>query len=73
MEQRDPFEPQGTFLGIPYEWRRPTVARFKHRLWNKEDDRIVVPRWYGWGYDFNFHAIGRRLSGKRAGPPTPPS
>lgn len=64
MTSKDPHEPQGYFLGMPYEWRRPTMHRLKHRMWNKEDDRIVVPRWYGWGYDVNLHALGRRVRRK---------
>lgn len=51
----------GRFLGIPYDWRRPTWARFKSRVWNPNDDRIVTPRYYGWGYDLNLNALLRRL------------
>lgn len=51
----------GTFLGIPYDWRRPTRERFKSRLWNVEDQRLVVPRAFGWGYDVNFAELTRRL------------
>ncbi|HEY5693034.1 MAG TPA: hypothetical protein VIR14_00870 [Gaiellaceae bacterium] len=55
----------GKFLGVPYDWRRPTVARFKSRWWNAEDRRIVTPRWYGWGYDFNLYEVARRLRLRR--------
>ena len=24
----------GSFLGIPYDWRRPTWTRIKERMWN---------------------------------------
>jgi hypothetical protein len=51
----------GKFLGIPYDWRRPTVARYKSRWWNTRDRRIVMPRAFGWGYDFNLAEIARRL------------
>jgi Family of unknown function (DUF5808) len=54
-------ERMGKFLGIPYDWRRPTWARYKSRLWNTKDRRIVMPRAFGWGYDFNFAEIARRL------------
>ena len=34
----------GKLLGIPYEWRRPTVARTKARWWNPDDPRLVTPK-----------------------------
>jgi hypothetical protein len=49
------------FLGIPYDWRRPTLERFKKRLWNPDDHRIFTPRVYGWGWTINFYEVGRRL------------
>ncbi|HZR94058.1 MAG TPA: DUF5808 domain-containing protein [Gaiellaceae bacterium] len=51
----------GRFLGIPYDWRRPTGARFKQRLWNRRDNRVFVPKVFGWGWDINFAALARRL------------
>jgi len=50
----------GTFLGVPYDWRRPTLARYKARLWNPDEPRLIVPRAYGWGYDINFARLLRR-------------
>ena len=51
----------GTFLGVPYDWRRPTWERVKSRWWNAIDDRIFTPKSFGWGFDINFHAVLRRL------------
>jgi len=51
----------GKFLGIPYDWRRPTLERYRLRWWNPRDGRIVTPRAFGWGYDFNLYEIARRL------------
>jgi hypothetical protein len=52
---------KGTFLGIPYDWRPPTVARTKSRWWNPEDSRLFTPKAYGWGYDINFaRLLGRK-------------
>ena len=48
---------RGTFLGIPYDWRPPTLARFRRTLWNRDERRILVPKAYGWGYDVNFGAV----------------
>jgi hypothetical protein len=51
----------GKFLGVPYDWRRPTRARYKERLWNPDDPRIFTPRAFGWGCDINFaRLLGRR-------------
>lgn len=51
----------GTFWGMPYDWRKPTLARFKSTMWNPATDRIMVPKDFGWGYSINLHALGRRL------------
>ena len=50
----------GRFLGIPYDWRRPTVARLKHRWWNPDDRRLFTPRSCGWGFDINLARLLRR-------------
>ncbi len=51
----------GTFLGIPYDWRRPTWSRVKERTWNSNDHRLLTPRAFGWGYSVNLHELFRRL------------
>ncbi|WP_169542181.1 DUF5808 domain-containing protein [Solirubrobacter soli] len=48
---------RGTFLGIPYDWRPPTVARFRRTLWNRDSRTVFVPKAYGWGYDVNLGAF----------------
>lgn len=55
----------GKFLGVPYDWRRPTWERYKSRWWNPKDRRIVMPRAFGWGYDFNLAEVARRLHLRR--------
>jgi hypothetical protein len=51
----------GTFLGVPYDLRRPTVARTKSRLWNPNESRLFVPKVFGWGWDVNFaRLLGRK-------------
>jgi hypothetical protein len=51
----------GKFLGVPYDWRRPTFARVKSRWWNRGDRRVVTPKSWGWGFDFNLAEVARRL------------
>jgi hypothetical protein len=50
----------GKFLGMPYDWRRPTAARFKQRWWNPDDPRLFTPKVYGWGFDINLARIFKR-------------
>lgn len=50
----------GKFLGVPYDWRRPTAARVKSRWWNPQDPRLFTPKSFGWGYDINFARLFRR-------------
>ena len=51
----------GRFLGLPYDWRRPSWQRFKSRAWNPADERIFAPKSFGWGLTVNLHALLRRL------------
>lgn len=50
-------DPQGTFLGVPYDWRQPTAQRIKARWWNPEDPRFFTPKSFGWGYDLNLYRV----------------
>ena len=51
----------GTWLGVPYDWRRPTWKRVQLRWWNPRSRRLFTPKSFGWGYDFNLAEILRRL------------
>lgn len=48
-----PPEPQGTYAGVPYDWRKPTAQRVKARWWNPDDPRLFPPKAFGWGYGLN--------------------
>ena len=48
-------EPQGHVAGLPYDWRRPTMSRFRARVWNPGDRRVLTPKSFGWGYAVNFY------------------
>jgi hypothetical protein len=63
----DPQKPEktGKFLGVPYDWRRPTLARVKQRFWNPNDRRIFTPKSYGWGWDLNLYELAARLHLKK--------
>ena len=47
----------GKILGIPYDFRMPTPARIKERMWNPEDPHIVTPRVFGAGWTVNFATL----------------
>ncbi|MBN2169148.1 MAG: hypothetical protein JW738_07875 [Actinobacteria bacterium] len=47
----------GRILKVPYDFRFPTISRFKQRMWNKEDPHIVTPRAFGIGWDINLAAL----------------
>jgi len=53
----------GTFLGVPYDWRKPSIERTKQRWWNPDEPRLIVPKMFGWGYDLNLaRLLGRKPS-----------
>ena len=39
---------KGHFLGVPYDWTRPTLERLRNSVWNPDEPRVVVPKAYGW-------------------------
>lgn len=47
----------GTFAAVPYDWRKPTKQRFKARMWNPNESRVITPRAWGWGYDVNWYRV----------------
>ena len=57
----------GIFLGIPYDWRRPTWARIKERMWNPRDRRIFTPPALVWGWSINLYEVLRRIGIVRRG------
>ena len=53
---------EGRIAGIiPYDLRRPTVARLRQRVWNTDDQRIVVPTAFGVGWTLNVGGLMARL------------
>jgi hypothetical protein len=50
-----------TFLGLPYDFSRPSWERARKRWWNKNDKRIFTPKVFGWGWTINFYQLFRRI------------
>ena len=46
---------------LPYDFRRPTLARVKQTVWNPQNERIVVPQAFGIGWSINVGGLLQRL------------
>ncbi len=51
----------GRFLGVPFEFRLPTLRRVKKRWWNPEDERVFTPHVFGVGWSINIPQAMNRL------------
>lgn len=50
----------GAVLGVPYDYRRPTVSALRERFWNPVDERIFTPHVFGIGWSVNLYQVVRR-------------
>ena len=46
---------------VPYDLRVPTMERAKSRLWNPDDDRILMPTVFGVGWTINVGGLTNAL------------
>ena len=44
---------------VPYDLRRPTLARVRARWWNPDDERVLTPHVFGVGWSVNLAQIRR--------------
>ena len=51
----------GRIVGVPYDFRQPTLDRIRDRLWNANDERILTPHVWGVGWTINLYQVRRRL------------
>lgn len=61
---RDPQEGK-RFLGMPHDWRRPTLERAKSRMWNPNDPRLFPPKSFGAGWTINAYWVVHPLKRMR--------
>ena len=47
----------GDIFGIPYDLRMPTLQRLQETFWNRQEQRVIVPRAFGVGWDINFYPL----------------
>lgn len=48
---------QGSIMGIPYDFRIPTIERIRAEVWNKDTNRILMPHSFGMGWGINFYPL----------------
>ncbi len=46
---------------IPYDFRLPTIERFRESYWNTDNSRIFTPEAWGIGWGINFHALLEKM------------
>ncbi len=46
---------------IPYDFRLPTIERFKESCWNPDDSRIFTPGIWGIGWVINFFTLLEKM------------
>jgi hypothetical protein len=52
--------PHGKILGlVPYDFRTPSLARARETFWNAEDERFLVPTFFGVGWTLNLRSAPR--------------
>jgi hypothetical protein len=51
----------GTILGVPYDFRAPTLERVRASFWNPIDERILTPQVFGIGWSLNLYQVVRRV------------
>lgn len=50
----------GDVFGVPYDFRLKSLRQFRERWWNKDDERIIIPKAFGLGYDINLYQLRRQ-------------
>jgi hypothetical protein len=44
----------GRIAYVPYDFRPPTLARIRERLWAPDNKQLLVPQVFGLGWSVNF-------------------
>lgn len=53
----------GRVFGMPYDFRRPTLAKLRRTFWDPDNDALFTPHAFGVGYSVNFaRLVPRRRS-----------
>ncbi len=60
MTTRNGYDIQGRFLGIPYDWRLPRLAKVKERVY-RPGGPMFPPKVFGWGWTLNLAHPGTKV------------
>ena len=44
-------------IAVPYEFRRPTLARLRDRVWNPASKHLLAPQVFGVGWTLNMGRV----------------
>ena len=47
----------GSVLGVPYDFRPPSLARLRAAWWNPDTDALFTPRDFGVGWAINYYRL----------------
>ena len=56
----------GRFLGVPYDWRIPSLTDIKKILWNKDDPKLFNETVFGVGWAPNAYQFLKKLQSSEA-------
>ena len=46
---------------IPYDFRLPSIERFRESYWNTDSSQVFTPEAWGIGWAINFHALLEKM------------
>ena len=49
---------------VPYDFRRPTAARFRERMWDPQGTHLISPRVFGVGWTVNAGRVVELVKGR---------
>jgi len=47
----------GSVMGLPYDFRFPTLERLRATFWNKDTSSLLMPHAFGIGWTINFYPL----------------
>jgi hypothetical protein len=53
----------GDVFGVPYDFRPPSLRRFRDAWWNPDDPRLFTPRDFGVGWALNLACLLKLAKG----------
>jgi hypothetical protein len=53
---------EGVVLGVPYDFRMPTLEIVRQRFWNPADPRIFTPHVFGVGWSVNLAQLAKHVT-----------